>query len=178
MICDKNMPPWIEYLNTTVLSGYQTRLVGGFSEPFYQAPINGSNAEIRFTRDYERSALHELGHWCIAGELRRTKDDYGYWYVPDGRTAAQQHRFFDVEIKPQAVEKYFCTALGIGFEVSADNLGDFPKQDTHTFSQRVQTRYTRYLATGFPHRANEIYHCLRSWQSVQTCTGRSSRACA
>jgi len=162
------MPPWIEFLNTTVLSRYQTRLFGGFSEPFYQAAVNGSDAEIRFTRDFERSALHELGHWCIAGGLRRTQDDYGYWYVPDGRTAAQQHRFFDVEIKPQAVEKHFCTALGTGFEVSADNLGNFPEQDLSAFSLRVQAQYRCYHASEFPVRACEIYDCLRRWQTAQS----------
>ena len=116
------MPDWIATLNDTVLAAYRTRLVGGFDEPFYLAFRGDKPAEIRFTHDYPRSALHELAHWCVAGEVRRRQDDYGYWYAPDGRTNAQQQQFFQVEVIPQAFEKHFCTALGIPFAVSVDNL--------------------------------------------------------
>ena len=98
------MPDWIAALNDTVLSAFRTRLVGGFDEPFYLAFRADGPAEIRFTRDYTGSALHELAHWCVAGEARRRQDDYGYWYAPDGRTNAQQQQFFQVEVTPQAVE--------------------------------------------------------------------------
>ena len=161
------MPEWIEHLNSDVLSPYCTRLIGGYREPFYKAPVEGMPAEIRFTCDYERSALHELAHWCIAGEQRRKLDDFGYWYEPDGRTLSQQHLFFNVEIRPQAIEKHFCDALEIYFEVSADNLGNFPQKQLNQFSQRVYTQYTRYLVSGFPSRANKIYHCLCDWYQAQ-----------
>ena len=157
------MNEWVEHLNSTVLRQYDTRLVGGFPEPFYKAASATSAAEVQFTRDYERSALHELGHWCTAGKQRRLMDDYNYWYVPDGRSDEQQHIFFDVEVKPQAMEKHFCTALGLPFEVSVDNLGNHPLSGVSEFSDRVNQLYARYLAVGFPSRCTEIYNCLRQW---------------
>jgi elongation factor P hydroxylase len=159
------MPGWIEHLNTMVLLGYGTRLVGGFHEPLYKAARASSLAEIRFTRDYERSALHELAHWSIAGKQRRLVDDYDYWYEPDGRSDEQQALFFDVEVKPQTVEKHFCHALEIPFEVSVDNLGNRPRSGAGVFKNRVDTQYSRYLAEGFPPRAIQIYNCMRQWRT-------------
>jgi elongation factor P hydroxylase len=154
---------WIEHLNNTVLHHHGTRLLGGFPEPYYKAATTGSLAEVQFTRDYERSALHELGHWCIAGKQRRLINDYGYWYVPDGRSDEQQRLFYAVETKPQAVEKHFCAALGVSFEVSADNLGNYSQPDIDEFSHRVNEQYRIYQANGFPPRAVGIYSCLRQW---------------
>ena len=71
------MTDWIEHLNREVMTAMQARLVGKFPEPFYQAPSGTAFAELQFTHDYERSALHELAHWCIAGDARRKYDDYG-----------------------------------------------------------------------------------------------------
>jgi elongation factor P hydroxylase len=65
------MRRWLNALNDSVLHHYRTRIIGGFAEPFYKAASGDAFAEIRFTHDYERSALHELGHWCVAGEQRR-----------------------------------------------------------------------------------------------------------
>ena len=96
-----------------------TRLVGGYTEPFYLA---GPPSEIRFREDFVRSALHEVAHWCVAGAERRKQDDFGYWYCPDGRDQAQQQAFEQVEIRPQAIEAEFCQALGIPFSPSQDNL--------------------------------------------------------
>ena len=129
------------------------------------APGKSSLAEIQFTHDFERSALHELGHWCIAGKQRRLVNDYNYWYTPDGRSVEQQQLFFSVEIKPQALEKHFCTALALPFEVSVDNLGNHPQTGVDEFSHRVDKQYSRYLAASFPSRATEIYYCLLQWQS-------------
>ena len=157
--------PWVEHLNVRVLHRYGTRLIGGFPEPYYKAAEAGTPAELQFTRDYERSALHELGHWCIAGKQRRLMNDYGYWYVPDGRSDEQQRLFYVVESKPQAVEKHFCTALGVSFEVSADNLGNYSQPDIDEFSHRVNEQYRIYQANGFPPRAVGIYNCLRQWHS-------------
>ena len=168
------MIKWIEHLNNTVLHRHGTRLIGGFTEPFYQAAAAGSLAEVQFTRDYERSALHELGHWCIAGKQRRLKNDYGYWYVPDGRSDEQQRLFYTVETKPQAVEKYFCTALELTFEVSADNLGNYSRADMDAFSGRVDEQYRTYLAAGFPVRASAIFDCLRQWHAANR-AGRDQR---
>lgn len=157
------MIKWIEHLNNTVLYHHGTRLIGGFHEPFYKAAERDSLAEVQFTRDYERSALHELGHWCIAGKQRRHMNDYGYWYVPDGRPDEQQRLFYTVETKPQALEKHFCNALALPFVVSADNLGNYCQADMEAFSDRVNEQYSSYQQQGFPLRVTEIYDCLRQW---------------
>jgi elongation factor P hydroxylase len=159
------MLPWIDALNDTVLCHYRTRIIGGFSEPFYKAGSDDAFAEIRFTHDYERSALHELGHWCVAGEQRRQQDDYGYWYAPDGRSDAQQQQFFQVEVKPQAIEKLFCNALDIPFAVSVDNLGNPVVAGVSEFSRAVDDYYNR-LSSTLPDRAREIYQCLTHWKAA------------
>lgn len=103
--------------------GLNTRLCGGFDEPYYRPASGGCGFHrIEFTRDYPASALHEAAHWCVAGAARRQQPDYGYWYAPDGRDEAQQQLFERVEIKPQALEWIFARACGLGFRVSADNL--------------------------------------------------------
>ena len=164
------MTDWLEHLNSEVLLGHGTRLVGGFSEPFYKAAAGSSLAEVQFTRDYERSALHELAHWCIAGEARRRMNDYDYWYEPDGRTDSQQARFFEVEVKPQALEKHFCHALDLPFGVSVDNLGNTAIDGIDEFKARVDRQYALYAATGLPERASVIYDCLHQWKQSQRST--------
>ena len=161
------MTDWQEQLNNEVLLTHNTRLVGGFPEPFYKAATGSTPSEVQFTRDYERSALHELAHWCIAGEARRCLDDYGYWYEPDGRTVRQQARFFEVEVKPQALEKHFCHALDIPFDVSVDNLGNTAVDGIDAFIARVNRQYARYAATGLPARASVVYNCLHRWKQCQ-----------
>ena len=161
------MIDWIEHLNREVMPALQIRLVGGFPEPFYQAPSGKVSAEVQFTRAYERSALHELAHWCLAGAARRQHDDYGYWYEPDGRTGSQQQLFFKVEVKPQALEKHFCDALGIAFDVSVDNLENVDIDGVETFKRDVERQYTHYASTGLPERASVIYQCLQQWRQAQ-----------
>ncbi len=156
------MLDWITHLNDRVLSAYHTRLAGGFDEPFYKASRGGAPAEIRFTQDFERSALHELAHWCVAGTERRRLDDYGYWYAPDGRTNTQQQLFFQVEITPQAIEKHFCVALDIPFAVSVDNLGNVAVDGIAEFSVVVEDRFIHYALTGLPMRAELIRLCLQA----------------
>ncbi|MDH3980977.1 MAG: elongation factor P hydroxylase [Gammaproteobacteria bacterium] len=160
------MRRWLNALNDSVLNHYRTRIIGGFAEPFYKAATGDAFAEIRFTHDYERSALHELGHWCVAGEQRREQDDYGYWYAPDGRDSTQQQLFFQVEIKPQAIERHFCSALGIPFAVSVDNLGNPAIEGVTEFGHAVDDCYAGYSGNGLPERASEIYHCLARWKSA------------
>ena len=162
------MSAWIEHLNNCVLQRYATRLSGGHAEPFYRAPLDDIPAEVQFTLDHERSALHELGHWCIAGDARRLLDDYGYWYEPDGRSDEQQRLFYEVEIRPQAIEKHFCKALDIHFEVSTDNLVNHPRDGTDAFSARVQEQYLKDLSDGFPQRATEIFNGLQQWHRTHT----------
>ncbi|HFC29733.1 MAG TPA: diaminobutyrate-2-oxoglutarate aminotransferase, partial [Oceanospirillales bacterium] len=86
----------LNLLNTKFLNHYHTEIIGGFNEPFYKAAIGKAKAQIQFSHDYIRSALHELAHWCVAGEERRKCDDFGYWYAADGRTQSQQDEFFKV----------------------------------------------------------------------------------
>ncbi|WP_444916036.1 elongation factor P hydroxylase [Microbulbifer sp. TRSA007] len=104
-------------------NGLNTRLRGGFCEPYYRPRGEGQTYhQVEFTLDYAASALHEVAHWCVAGEARRQLPDYGYWYAPDGRSADQQAEFEQVEVKPQALEWIFARACGLKFRVSADNL--------------------------------------------------------
>lgn len=100
-----------------------TLLSGGGEEPVY-LPAEGrlDCHQLIFRYDYFSSALHEVAHWCIAGEQRRQKLDFGYWYRPDGRSVSEQSAFERVEIKPQALEWMFSVAAGHRFQISADNL--------------------------------------------------------
>ena len=161
------MTNWLDHLNNEVMLPLRTRLAGGFSEPFYKAPSADASAEVRYTRDYERSALHELAHWCIAGDSRRLLDDYGYWYEPDGRSGRQQQLFFEVEVKPQALERHFCDALEIPFDVSVDNLDNTAVDGIDNFKNNVEQQYNHYVATGLPERASVIYQCLQQWKRAQ-----------
>lgn len=115
---------------------FNTRLVGGADEPFYQARKNGANALIWYRSDYRSSALHEVAHWCVAGAERRKQDDYGYWYAADGRDIELQKEFERVEVKPQALELLFTAACGWPFRVSVDNLA-LSDYNSETFAERV-----------------------------------------
>lgn len=150
---------FIDFLNFNYLKRYNTVLTGGFEEPFYLPPRQGKPAEIRFTRDYYRSALHELAHWCIAGAARRQLADFGYWYVPDGRSQQQQDAFYRCEVKPQAVEWALSIVCGVRFEVSVDNINN-PVTGDAQFRQAVRTQYQWYLDRGFPVRAGEILQMI------------------
>ncbi|PKM05055.1 MAG: elongation factor P hydroxylase [Gammaproteobacteria bacterium HGW-Gammaproteobacteria-6] len=131
---------------------FNTELVGGAAEPEYlPASPSYPRHRILFTRDYYRSALHEIAHWCVAGEARRQLPDFGYWYAPDGRTAVQQAAFEQVEVKPQALEWLFCVAAGHPFRVSTDNLRG-EATDAGPFAQAVQQQVFVYLQQGIPAR--------------------------
>lgn len=138
----------------TFFTDHRTKLVGGFDEPFYLAPRQDQHGEIRFTKDYLRSALHEVAHWCVAGKDRRQQDDFGYWYAPDGRNSQQQQEFYKVEVLPQTYEKSFCEALGIPFDVSLDNLTG-ESTGAETFKVKVDERYQQLKESGFPPRVRQ-----------------------
>mgnify|MGYP003609233804 FL=1 len=90
--------------------------------------------------------LLEQSHWSLTGSERRSLSDFGYWYAPDGRTAAQQQAFERVEIKPQALECLFSLACGRNFQVSQDNLfADFDTS-TSTFAHDVYQQAKAYIA--------------------------------
>jgi elongation factor P hydroxylase len=143
----------------TVFAGRQVRLSGGHPEPFYRAPRYGRPAEIRFTRDYLSSCLHEVAHWCLAGEARRRQDDYGYWYSPDGRDAEAQAAFFRAEARPQALEWAFAQACGAEFRISCDNLGG-EVNGVEAFTRGVGARLVIYLEGGLPVRARHFIAAL------------------
>ncbi len=148
--------------NKSFLTQWNTKLCGGFHEPLYlPATAERSLAEIQFTGNSVRSALHELAHWSIAGARRRKLTDYGYWYSPDGRNIAEQEMFFKAEVKPQAVEKKLAELCAVPFEVSCDNLGgvDFEKTE---FEYEVAQQLARYEASGFPPRAKLLMDFLKT----------------
>jgi elongation factor P hydroxylase len=134
------------------LASENTRLVGEADEPFYQPASADQSARIFYTRDYFRSALHEIAHWCVAGPARRRLADFGYWYAADGRNAQQQMAFLKVEVKPQALELLFCAAAGHPFRVSLDNLGG-EAVNPAAFEQAVWNRASMLLEQGLQGRA-------------------------
>ncbi|WP_100643357.1 elongation factor P hydroxylase [Alteromonas facilis] len=140
----------------------QTRLVRGNDEPIYlPADDEHDYHRIVFAHGYFSSALHEIAHWCIAGQQRRLQVDYGYWYCPDGRDDNQQAEFEKVEVKPQALEWAFSAAAGRPFGVSTDNLNGV-QPDRFAFARRVQAQLAHYLANDFPPRAQQFIAALQS----------------
>lgn len=140
-----------------------TRLQGGADEPLYQPASADDGMHVLYYReDFFASALHEIAHWCIAGPSRRELVDFGYWYAPDGRTAAQQQAFEAVEYKPQALEWFFCKACGYRFRLSVDNLetlaGELP--DTSGFRAQVVAQARRWQVDGLPQRAERFFQAL------------------
>jgi elongation factor P hydroxylase len=154
-----NLSDFTTLINTHYLNAYHTVLIGGFSEPFYQPAKPDEPAQIQFTQDYCRSALHELAHWCVAGEERRKLEDYGYWYAPDGRTQQQQELFFKTEIVPQAIEWALSLVCGIKFDVSVDNLNN-SISGAADFKQAVRKKLEFYLSKGFPVRTQALLEVI------------------
>lgn len=137
----------------------QTRLVAGQDEPYYQPAGELPYHQVVFAHGFFASALHEVAHWCIAGPARRQCFDYGYWYEPDGRNAAQQALFEQVEIKPQALEWLFSLCSGRPFQVSVDNLSGI-EVDRAAFTARVRAQLIDYLRHGLPPRAAQFAQAL------------------
>jgi hypothetical protein len=139
---------------------HNTRLVKGDDEPIY-LPANSQTPyhQVVFAHGFYASALHEIAHWLVAGEERRTLEDYGYWYCPDGRNAAQQAEFEAVEVLPQAIEWALSTAAGFAFNVSCDNLNG---EDTCrvSFQNKVHDKVLTLLETGFNKRTQLLLAAL------------------
>ncbi len=156
----------IDLFEQTFFHQYNTRLIKGGDEPIY-LPANEQCHfhQIIFAHGYYASALHELSHWFVAGEKRRQLEDFGYWYVPDGRNAEQQKQFEHVEIKPQAIEWALSVAANKSFTVSADNLNG-AKGDTAAFKRNVYQQVKRYLDEGFPQRAQIFIEVLATFYHV------------
>lgn len=146
-------------LNDKYLNRFNTKLIGGFDEPFYQASVDEKQAQIQFSHDYIRSALHELSHWCVAGVERRKIDDYDYWYAQDGRNQQQQNEFFKLEVKPQTIEWAFSIVCGVKFDASVDNLNN-SVVGVEEFKENLSKQMQYYLKHGFSKRVNEILHII------------------
>lgn len=143
------MTDWLITLFDTLFIKHNVRLVRGKYEPEYFPASHNQPARIEFAHGFFASALHEISHWCIAGKTRRQLPDFGYWYAPDGRNAAQQQAFERTEIKPQAIECLFTLACQRQFQVSQDNLfADFDTS-TSTFSDDVYQQAQLYITS--PH---------------------------
>ncbi|SIS59848.1 elongation factor P hydroxylase [Neptunomonas antarctica] len=150
----------INLFNRCFTETFNTRLIKGDDEPVYlPADDIRSYHAIFFAHGYYSSALHEISHWLIAGSERRKLEDFGYWYVPDGRTAEQQQIFEQVEVKPQAIEWILSMAAGYRFFVSADNLNG-EATDASRFKQSVYQQVIEYSLQGLPERAEMLRAAL------------------
>ncbi|WP_196137490.1 elongation factor P hydroxylase [Aliikangiella sp. G2MR2-5] len=157
----------VEIFNKLFQNTENTVLQPGADEPFYQAPSNNKGAVIYSREDYFSSALHEIAHWCIAGNERRKIDDFGYWYKPEGRSIEEQLAFEQVEVKPQAIEWAFHMACDHPFHFSADNLSQ-AIEASDSFKLNVSNQLNIYLANGLPRRGQILFEALNSY----FCAGR------
>lgn len=154
----------IMLFNDLFRESYRTTLVRGSNEPEYlPASEPDGLARVVFAHGFFASALHEIAHWCIAGEQRRTLHDYGYWYCPDGRSVEQQQAFEEVEVKPQAIEWLFSLAAGSRFHISVDNLAGSGAANEQVFRHKVCAQAFRYLIDGLPSRAQQFFDTLKSF---------------
>lgn len=158
----------IRLFNGCFSATHNTQLVCGDDEPIYlPADENTSFHRIIFAHGFFSSALHECAHWFLAGEARRQQVDYGYWYVPDGRTAEQQKLFQQVEVKPQAIEWILSKAAGYRFQFSIDNLNG-EQLDLEPFKDAVRQQVEWYSEYGLPARAAQFYHVLKDFYCPRT----------
>ena len=143
-------------------SQWRTVLTGGAGEPYYQPAANQHESHfLHYRSDFFASALHEVAHWCIAGERRLQLADFGYWYAPEGRDLTEQQAFEAVEVKPQALEWLFSLACGYRFSVSVDNLGAAGGEyDTAPFKAQVLAQARLWQRGGLPERARVFFSAL------------------
>ncbi len=150
----------VSVFNHCFLASCHCELVSGYREPIYYPAENSIPARVCFREDFASSALHEVAHWCIAGQKRRQLVDFGYWYEPDGRNEMQQKEFEQVEVKPQALEWLFSLAAGIRFQVSVDNLAG-EQTDTTSFKQAVYAEALSMINNSLPERAQNFLDALK-----------------
>ena len=156
----------IDIFNQTFYLTHNTKLVSGDDEPLYlPASEHCDFHQIIFAHGYFASALHEIAHWLVAGETRRLKVDYGYWYESDGRDAAKQAEFEKVEILPQAIEWALSVSCGFEFDVSSDNLSGIAINRL-AFKQKVYQQVLTLLNTGFSERTVKLLNaCQNAYQT-------------
>ncbi len=157
-------PQVIDVFNQCFKDDLQTELIRGGDEPIYIPRTQYYPWDrVIFAHGYYASALHEISHWCIAGEKRRRLVDFGYWYNPDGRTPKQQEEFAKVEIKPQALEWILSRSACFKFRVSLDNLhGDATNTSasTNLFKNDIYAQVQQYMLQGLPKRARVLSDAL------------------
>lgn len=162
----------IHLFNETFFDTYDTKLVYGGEEPIY-LPKNDEIPyhQIIFAHGYFASALHEISHWCIAGQERRQLEDFGYWYCPDGRDQKTQEAFQVVELKPQALDWLFCLATHYPFNVSCDNLNGTFEPDRQGFKKAVaETVVTMLKEDAIPPRAKTFLSVLNHFYNTEEIT--------
>ncbi|MDC0611028.1 elongation factor P hydroxylase [Vibrio sp.] len=157
----------IDIFNRTFYGSYNTKLELGGDEPIYlPADESASYHRIIFARGFYASALHEIAHWCVAGPERRLKEDFGYWYEPDGRTEDVQKAFEKVEIRPQSYEWILSMSAGFPFTVSCDNLNGSFEPDRLAFMHQVYNEVMTILQQGLPKRVAMLSEALRDFYQV------------
>ena len=123
------------FSSSTSVYHQATSFYYGGSEPYYQSWSRTASRLVQPARlisreDFPSSALHEISHWCIAGIVRRSQDDFAYWYQPEGRSEQNQQRFYQAERIPQAIECLFSKSAGITFRPSFDDFNDSEQSET------------------------------------------------
>ncbi|WP_199915593.1 elongation factor P hydroxylase [Saccharobesus litoralis] len=158
----------IKLFDSTFYQTYNTRLIKGDEEPIY-IPANQTcdYNQIVFAHGYFASGLHEIAHWCVAGKQRRQLEDYGYWYLPDGRDNQQQADFEKVEIRPQAYEWILSEAAQFNYRVSCDNLNGSAEPDRHAFRQKIRNEVAIILEQGLPPRVAALVDSLAKFYNTQ-----------
>jgi elongation factor P hydroxylase len=143
---------------------------GGAEEPFYEAPTENGNAVLYFRDNYPRSLLHEISHYCLAGDRRRGLDDFDYWYSPCGRSEEEQLKFEAVEARPQGLEKAICEVLDIKFSPSLDDFSGRPPSDQ--FLVDLEKSYNE-MCSNPPITAQKLLSGLKGYRYLRntTCVG-------
>ncbi|WP_417667262.1 elongation factor P hydroxylase [Pseudidiomarina sp.] len=142
---------------------HDLKIIGGAGEPFYLAPKENKDAIIYFRSNYPRSLLHEVSHYCLAGDRRRRIDDFGFWYSPCGRTAEEQSRFEIVEARPQGLEKAMCEIVGLRFSPSLDDFSGSPPSED--FLKNMDVAY-REMMTNPPPTAKKALFELKKYANA------------
>ena len=144
----------INIFNRLFKKSFNTILVAGEKEPIYLPTTKDCQFnQIVFANFFFSSALHEISHWCIAGNERRKLVDYGYWYVEESRSQLEQCHFEQVEVKPQALEWIFSECAGYKFKVSSDNFNPDVIIDRVSFKRNILHQVKKYLDNGINSRA-------------------------
>ncbi|WP_422381821.1 elongation factor P hydroxylase [Marinicellulosiphila megalodicopiae] len=136
---------------------------GGADEPFYKAAKNNDKAKIIYRSNYPRSLLHELSHYCLAGNRRRNIDDFGYWYSPCGRSFEEQQRFELVEARPQGLEKVMCELVGLKFSPSLDDFSGMP--NSQMFLKKLEESYQE-MTSNPPSTASKVLEGLKLFKQT------------